>query len=165
MTGRLSQRTTRAIGLAFVVLVAGTTLWERFAAPAATPAARATGTTTAPAAQGTTRADNASLLAAVRAKATDRSVSAGGRVIRILADDNEGSRHQRFIISVGRDLTVLIVHNLDLAPRVPLAVGDSVALLGDYVWNDRGGLIHWTHHDPAGRHVPGWIAHAGRRYQ
>ena len=62
-------------------------------------------------------------------------------------------------------MTVLIVHNIDLAPRVPLQVGDSVSLRGDYVWNDRGGLVHWTHHDPAGRHIPGWIEHRGRRYQ
>ena len=84
---------------------------------------------------------------------------------RLLADDNEGSRHQRFIIHVTSDLTVLIVHNIDLAPRVPLQVGDSVAVRGDYVWNEQGGLIHWTHHDPDGRHVPGWIEVRGRRYQ
>lgn len=153
MKGPLSQRTTRAIGLAFVLLVVGSTLWERFATPAS-PSATSAGSPS-----------NAALLAAVREQATDRSVSAAGRVSRILADDNDGSRHQRFIIAVGRDLTVLIVHNIDLAPRVPLAVGDSVTLRGDYVWNDRGGLIHWTHHDPAGRHAPGWIEYDGRRYQ
>ena len=32
-------------------------------------------------------------------------------------------------------------------------------------WNEQGGIIHWTHHDPDGRHLPGWIKHNGRTYQ
>lgn len=86
-------------------------------------------------------------------------------VDRLLADDNEGSRHQRFIIRVGEARTVLVAHNIDLAPRVPLRVGDAVIVHGEYEWNERGGVLHWTHHDPDGRHDPGWIEHAGKRYQ
>ena len=141
---RPPRRFTRAIALVFVVLVAGSTLWERFAP------------------QGSAEA---SIVVAERSRAKDLSVDASGDVTRILEDDNDGSRHQRFIIRVSPEMTVLIVHNIDLAPRVPLQVGDSVSLRGDYVWNDRGGLVHWTHHDPAGRHIPGWIEHRGRRYQ
>jgi hypothetical protein len=25
--------------------------------------------------------------------------------------------------------------------------------------------LHWTHHDPAGRHVAGWLKHGDRVYQ
>jgi hypothetical protein len=25
-------------------------------------------------------------------------------------------------------------------------------------------MIHWTHHDPAQRHEPGWVEYHGRRY-
>jgi hypothetical protein len=32
-------------------------------------------------------------------------------------------------------------------------------------WNPQGGVIHWTHHDPAGRHLSGWVKHNGRTYQ
>ena len=70
----------------------------------------------------------------------------------------------RFIIRVSGGPTVLVAHNLDLAPRVPLAEGDSVELQGVYEWNDRGGVIHWTHRDPEGRHAPGWIRHRQRLY-
>jgi len=93
-------------------------------------------------------------------------VRGSGTVIRILSDDNDGSRHQRFILRLASGESLLIAHNIDLAPRVAgLNVGDSVSFYGQYEWNDRGGLIHWTHDDPRGVHVPGWVEHDGRRYQ
>ena len=107
---------------------------------------------------------NDALLAAARARRSDVEVLAGGRVIRLLADDREGSRHQRFLVRVGDTLTILVAYNLDLGSRLPVAAGDSVTLRGEYVWNDRGGLIHWLHRDPANRHEPGWVELRGRRY-
>ncbi|MBL8997372.1 MAG: DUF3465 domain-containing protein [Gemmatimonadetes bacterium] len=141
---RPRARYARPIAFVLVLLVAATTLWEPF--------------TAGPAAE-------SSIVTAERSRAQELSVEAAGVVTRLLEDDTEGSRHQRFIIRVTPELTVLVVHNIDLAPRVPVQEGDSVSLRGDYVWNDRGGLVHWTHHDPAGRHIPGWIEHRGRRYQ
>jgi hypothetical protein len=88
-----------------------------------------------------------------------------GTVSRVLSDDNEGSRHQRFILELASGHTLLIAHNIDLARRVPVATGDRVAVRGQYEWNERGGVLHWTHHDPAGRRAGGWIEHEGRRYK
>lgn len=90
----------------------------------------------------------------------------GGTVARILSDDRDGSRHQRFIVELGSGQTLLISHNIDLAERIDtLAVGDTVTFKGEYEWNDKGGVVHWTHHDPEGRHEAGWIRHRGKTYQ
>ncbi|NNK38860.1 MAG: DUF3465 domain-containing protein [Xanthomonadales bacterium] len=95
-----------------------------------------------------------------------RQVLGSGEVIRILPDDNDGSRHQRFILRTASGQTLLIAHNIDLAPRISdLRKGDRVEFHGVYEWNDRGGVIHWTHHDPRGEHTPGWLKHEGRTYQ
>ncbi len=89
-----------------------------------------------------------------------------GVVSSILSDDVEGSRHQRFIMRMGSGHTVLVVHNIDLAPRINgLRVGDRISVKGEYEWNDRGGLIHWTHRDPRSAHEDGWIDHASVRYE
>lgn len=96
----------------------------------------------------------------------DVPIQAEGRVVKVLPDDNKGSRHQRFLIDTGYGHTVLIAHNIDLAPRIDaLQAGDTVAFKGEYVWNDKGGVVHWTHHDPDGRHPGGWLRHNGRTYE
>jgi hypothetical protein len=95
-----------------------------------------------------------------------QQVQGRGTVTRILSDDNDGSRHQRFILRIASGRTLLIAHNIDLAPRIAsLQTGDSVAFYGEYERNDKGGVIHWTHRDPQDRHVGGWLEHNGRRYE
>jgi hypothetical protein len=90
-------------------------------------------------------------------------VGGQGTVVKILPDDNDGSRHQRFIVRLNSGQTLLMSHNIDLAPRIDsLSAGDTVAFYGEYEWNQKGGLIHWTHHDPQGRHPAGWIKHGGQ---
>jgi uncharacterized membrane protein YsdA (DUF1294 family)/cold shock CspA family protein len=85
-------------------------------------------------------------------------VTGEGVVVKILPDDNSGSRHQRFILKLSSGQTLLIAHNIDLAARIPsLATGDRVAFHGAYEWNAEGGVVHWTHDDPNGRHAAGWV--------
>ena len=93
-------------------------------------------------------------------------VEGSGTVTRLLGDDSLGDRHQRFILRLPSGQTVLVAHNVDLAPRVDrLALGDTVAFRGEYEWNDKGGTIHWTHHDPQGHHAGGWLRHDGRTFE
>jgi uncharacterized protein HemX len=93
-------------------------------------------------------------------------VSGQGIVIKVLPDDNIGSRHQKFIIKLANGQTLLVAHNIDLAARVSgLNEGDSILFSGQYEWNEKGGVLHWTHRDPNGSHPPGWLQHQGQSYQ
>ena len=106
------------------------------------------------------------LLEAFQNQISDLQISGEGRVVRVLSDDNNGSRHQRFLLETDLNQTILIAHNIDLAPRIDnLRSGDTVAFYGEYEYNNKGGVIHWTHHDPANRHPHGWLKHNGRTYQ
>ncbi len=104
--------------------------------------------------------------AAFARRARGEWMTVQGEVDRILADDNDGSRHQRFILRTSESHTVLVAHNIDLAPRLEgLREGEGLSLRGEYEWNERGGVLHWTHHDPQGRRSGGYIDRMGRRYQ
>jgi Protein of unknown function (DUF3465) len=124
-------------------------------------------TTVQPAAQNAgTAGDDSSIGRAFKNKTSNVQVEGEGVVSRVLADDLAGSRHQRFILRLASSQTLLIAHNIDIAPRVAgLREGDTVRFYGEYVWNEKGGMIHWTHHDPEGRHVAGWLKHNGQTYQ
>ena len=111
------------------------------------------------------RADDA-VDRAFAARNSNIQVEGQGVVSKILKDDNDGSRHQRFILKLPSGLTLLVAHNIDLAPRLDaLREGDVVRFYGEYEWNTKGGVLHWTHHDPGARHVGGWLEHQGRRYE
>lgn len=106
------------------------------------------------------------LEAAFRNRESDVQVRGEGVVARLLRDDLEGSRHQKFLLRLDSGQTLLVAHNIDLAPRIDaLREGDTVEFYGEYEWNNKGGVIHWTHHDPGRRHVDGWLRHQGRTYQ
>lgn len=96
---------------------------------------------------------------------SDVWVDVEGSVARVLPDDLVGSPHQRFVLRLPSGHTLLVSHNLALAERVPLEVGDPVGLRGEYEWNERGGVVHWTHHDPRGERPGGWIRHRGKEYR
>ena len=125
-----------------------------------------TGASPEPATEPRTAVDDDAIARAFANRESDIQVEGEGTVTRLLPDDLNGSRHQRFIVQLASGQTVLVSHNIDLAPRIDaLKAGDSVRFNGEYVWNEKGGLIHWTHHDPRGRHVAGWVIHNGRTYK
>jgi uncharacterized protein DUF3465 len=112
-------------------------------------------------------ADNAAIERDYADHRSTVEVTGQGVVTAVLADDTGPSgRHQRFIIRLaGATQTVLIDNNVDVGQRVPVSPTDEVIIHGEYVWNDQGGLIHYTHHDPAPGHEGGWIDRGGVRYQ
>ncbi|TXD97009.1 DUF3465 domain-containing protein [Psychrobacter frigidicola] len=111
---------------------------------------------------------NDTIVKAFKAKLSNRQVNGCGTIIKALPDDNEGSRHQKILIElegISPKQTLLLVHNIDVAPRVAdVTKGTPLNFYGEYIYNDKGGLVHWTHHDPAARHQGGWIESNGVRY-
>ncbi|MCH7336730.1 DUF3465 domain-containing protein [Acinetobacter sp. NIPH 2699] len=110
--------------------------------------------------------DQAKIMQAYQQQRSKLQVQSQGVVKVILPDDNDGSRHQRMILQLDNGLTVLIAHNIDLAPRIEgLQKGEMVEFYGVYEYNNKGGVIHWTHHDPRRKHIDGWLKYKGRMYQ
>jgi len=154
--------TQRRISLILVLALAAIYVWREW------PGSGSPGSTAeAPHQGGPAQAapDNAGLLAAIRARRSDVLVEGTGEVVFLFRDDLRGSRHQMFLVRIGRDATVKISHNIDLAERVPLRKGQRVRFKGEFEWNAKGGVVHWTHHDPAGRRPGGFIEHDGKRYE
>ena len=109
---------------------------------------------------------NAAIVEAFKHKKSDIFVEGAGAVKKLLADDNKGSLHQKFLVSISPEQTLLFAHNIDLAPRVEnLQIGDAVEFRGEYVYNPKGGVMHWTHKDPDGGTKAGWIKHNGKVYE
>ena len=82
--------------------------------------------------------------------------------------------HEGFIVSfpardaseqgmMSFELRARIEDNIDITGRIPLRPGDRISLQGQLECND--GVIHWTHHDPSGRHTAGFVEVSGRHYQ
>ncbi|HVA37802.1 MAG TPA: DUF3465 domain-containing protein [Candidatus Dormibacteraeota bacterium] len=76
-----------------------------------------------------------------------------------------GLTHEAFDVRTPSGLRAQVVENVDVGPRVPVHRGDAVTVRGEYV-RDAGAthVVHWTHHDPSGRHAGGFIEAGGRRY-
>ncbi|AHZ86355.1 hypothetical protein Bb109J_c1014 [Bdellovibrio bacteriovorus] len=90
----------------------------------------------------------------------------GGRltVVKILPDDNSGLEHQKWVVRLSNGELMQAVYNLDMCPRVPLNVGDVIAMGGQFIWTNKGGLLHWLHHDPRGRRPDGYVYVNGQYY-
>lgn len=116
--------------------------------------------------QNSAEVSNAALLQAYNRQQSDVQVAGQGQVVKVLRDDLKGSRHQKFILKIAGGPSVLVAHNIDLAPRISgLRAGDNVEFYGEYEWNDKGGVVHWTHRDPGRRHVDGWLKHDGKTFE
>lgn len=100
------------------------------------------------------------------ARQSDQIITDTGIIVKCLPDDNEGSRHQRLLVEVDRtDITIKLAHNIDLAPYIKCREGDRIKFKGEYEYNELGGAVHWTHHDPKQWREGGWVEVDGQRYE
>ena len=89
-----------------------------------------------------------------------------GVVEKVLPDDTEPPRHQRFFLRDDRGRSLFFAHNIDEAPRVPdLKEGDEISFRGEWRDNEGGGAMHWTRRAGAGRRKGGWLERNGVRYE
>ncbi|MBC5827264.1 MAG: DUF3465 domain-containing protein [Candidatus Eremiobacteraeota bacterium] len=74
--------------------------------------------------------------------------------------------HEEFPLVTQHGLHLDVIDNVDLAPRIPLHAGDTVAVKGQLIPTGNGAIVHDTHHCTGpGWHSGGWIEWHGRRYQ
>lgn len=108
-------------------------------------------------------ADNAGLIAALR-DGRQAEVTVTGTV-SALETDSTGLHgpHERFLLEVA-GTAVEVDHNLSLAPRAPVRLGETVTVHGQFEPDPGHPVIHDTHHS-TGSHEGGWIDADGQRYE
>ncbi|HEV2261338.1 MAG TPA: DUF3465 domain-containing protein [Candidatus Rubrimentiphilum sp.] len=90
-------------------------------------------------------------------------VTASGTVARLLGTTvTRSGTHEAFLLQTG-GMNVRIENNTSITGPIPLTRGERVSLQGQYECND--GVIHWTHRDPRGRHMWGYIEAGGKIYR
>lgn len=112
--------------------------------------------------------DNKRICGAYAGHLTDGEVIANGVVREVLGmRRGPNGDHEGFLLQLDGDCDLLlrVETNTDITGQIPISGGQRVTVKGVYVFNAMGGLIHWTHHDPAGRHVNGYVKIGDRLYQ
>jgi len=122
-----------------------------------------------PAACSTTQPPNdRAVCEAYSAQRSRVEVVADGTVTRVLGvAPGRVSPHEGFLLRLesGCSLVVRVEANTDFTGRIGLSEGQRVAVKGEYEYYPRGGVVHWTHRDPRGRHEGGYIEAGGRLYE
>lgn len=110
--------------------------------------------------------DDRDLVKANRDRRTVRFVRAANlTVTKLMPDDNDGSRHQRFYAKLSDNSEVYIVYSLEYGRvRVPVNVGSIIGVGGEYRWTKFGGLLHWVHEDHRDQRPDGYVEVRGVRY-
>lgn len=92
-------------------------------------------------------------------------VEGGNMVVqKILPDDRNGLRHQKWVVRLSNGKQMDAVYNLDMCPRVKIKEGDKIAMGGQFIWTNKGALLHWLHHDPRGNRPDGFVYANGQFY-
>ena len=79
----------------------------------------------------------------------------------ILPPGNASNPHEKIIVLIGK-VKIMIVHNLNLAPNVSIAQGETITFCGTY--QPDYGILNWTHFDPQGQHDNGFLYFNGLTY-
>ena len=114
------------------------------------------------------QADNGKICGLYASGASDVEVIGQGSVLAILGTRNGPSGvHEGFLLKLtgGCDLMVRVETNVGITGPLPLHPGETATVKGVFDDDADGGVIHWTHHDPSGRHIAGYVEAGGKIYQ
>jgi hypothetical protein len=114
--------------------------------------------------------DNLGAIQFIQEHRGGQEVTVEGTVAKVLPPSSTSTgEHERFLLDVhtgsGDEQLILIAHNTDIAPEAPVSADDDVIVRGVLEIDQGGPVIHWTHHDPAGRHLNGFIKAHGQTYE
>jgi hypothetical protein len=112
--------------------------------------------------------DNAGALDAIAHGQSGTEVTVEGPVVEVLATHSgEQGVHEQFIVAVranNAEQDVLVADNISIGRAAPVRKGDDVTVRGELAIDPSGPVIHWTHHDPRGRHQSGYVRLNGVLY-
>jgi hypothetical protein len=112
--------------------------------------------------------DNAGALDAIAHGQSGEEVTVEGPVLHVLATQSGAQgAHEQFIVAVranNAEQDVLVADNISIGRAAPVHQGDDVTVRGELAIDPSGPVIHWTHHDPRGRHQSGFVRLNGVLY-
>lgn len=114
-----------------------------------------------------TAPDDGAVCDAYQAGRSRVEVVAQGTITRVLGvAGGRTSPHEGFLMRLDSAcrVTVRVEANADFTGTFPIAPGDRAVVKGEYEYYPIGGVIHWTHRDPRGRHEGGFVEVGGRTY-
>lgn len=113
-------------------------------------------------------ANNPAICQAYDAGTSHVEVVADGTVTRDLGlRRGRSGTHEGYLLRLngGCNDVLKVETNIDLTGPITIRVGDRAIVKGEYEWTRLGGVLHWTHHDPSGRHPGGFVQVEGHTYQ
>lgn len=111
---------------------------------------------------------NAGVCDAAARGASHVEVTASGTVVRVLGvARGRSDAHEGFLMRVecAQPVIVRVEANTSFTGTFALQRGTNASVKGEYETDPRGGVIHWTHRDPRGRHPDGYVRVGGATYQ
>jgi hypothetical protein len=117
---------------------------------------------------GGVKPDNAGALDAIAYGRSGSEITVEGSVVRVLGTrGGPQGVHERFIVAVrvgNAEQDLLVADNTSIGRAAPVRPGDEVTVKGELAIDPSGPVIHWTHHDPRGRHESGFVSYKGVLY-
>lgn len=85
-------------------------------------------------------------------------------VTNVLPDDTDGLPHQKWEARLSDGSIIMVVYNSNMGERIPVEIGATFSVGGQFIWTADGGLVHWVHSDPKHKRPDGYVMFNGVVY-